>query len=89
MLSEVLTEPAMSRSTDSTVQENLRNASAGGVKIAAARAYLQKIASDPSDPRHEKLKEAFAKAKEKKTMAGGMGTSPMPMGGSTPPMAGM
>ena len=88
LLSEVLTEPALSKSTDSKVQDNLRNASKGGVKIAAARAFLQKIASDPSDPRHEKLKEAFAKAKEKKAI-GGMGTSPMSSGGLPPPSAGM
>lgn len=65
MLSEVLTEPALTSSTDSKVQENLRNASAGGVKIAAA-AFLQKIASDPSDPRHEKLKEAIEKRRDEK-----------------------
>lgn len=45
-LAEVLTEPAMTSSTDSKVQENLRNAAKGGVKIAAARAFLQKIAKE-------------------------------------------
>ena len=45
-LAEVLTEPAMSAAHDSKVNENLRNASKGGVKIAAARAFLQKIAEE-------------------------------------------
>ena len=59
MLSEVLTEPALTSSTDSKVQDNLRNASQGGVKIAMVKAYLQKIAEDTTDPRHEKLKQAL------------------------------
>lgn len=45
-LAEVLTEPAMSAAHDSKVNENLRNASKGGVKIAAARAFLQKVAAE-------------------------------------------
>jgi hypothetical protein len=44
-LSQVLSEPALSKAHDSKVHENLRNASKGGVKIAAARALLQKIAA--------------------------------------------
>lgn len=43
-LSEVLSEPAQTKSTDSTVADNLRNAAKGGVKIAAVKAYLGKIA---------------------------------------------
>ena len=43
-LSEVLSEPAQTKSTDSTVQDNLRNAAKGGVKIAAVKDYLRKIA---------------------------------------------
>lgn len=66
MLSEVLTEPALTSSTDSKVNENLRNASKGGVKIAAARAYLAKVAADESDPKHEALKKAIAKKQEEK-----------------------
>jgi hypothetical protein len=62
-LAQVLNEPAMTSSTDNTVQQNLRNASKGGVKIAAVKAELQKIASDPSDPRHEALM-ASVKAKQ-------------------------
>jgi hypothetical protein len=65
MLAEVLNEPAMSRATDGKVHENLRNATAGGVKIAAQRALLQKIAEDKDDPRHEKLASAIGKKHEK------------------------
>ena len=69
-LAQVLNEPAMTSSTDNTVQQNLRNASKGGVKIAAVKAELQKIASDPSDPRHEALMEAVkAKQASKSTPA--------------------
>lgn len=90
MLSEVLTEPALTSSTDSKVQENLRNASKGGVKIAAAKALLQKIASDPNDPRHEKLKEALEKKKGgKKEKESGMGMMSPMMSGSMPPPSGM
>ncbi len=80
MLSEVLTEPALSKAHDSKVSENLRNATKGGVKIAAAKDFLQKIAGDPNDPRHEKLKEAMKKKLEKKSMGG------MSMGGGAPAM---
>jgi hypothetical protein len=45
-LAQVLTEPAQSKASDSKVHENLRNADKGGVKIAAAKALLQKIASE-------------------------------------------
>jgi hypothetical protein len=45
-LAQVLKEPALTSSTDSIVNQNLRNASKGGVKIAAAKAYLQKIAEE-------------------------------------------
>lgn len=46
LLKEVLTEPAQTKATDPVVQNNLRNASKGGVKIAAARAFLQKVAEE-------------------------------------------
>lgn len=65
-LAEVLTEPAQSKATDSKIHENLRSAGKAGVKIAAATAFLQKIASDEKDPRHEKLKAALEKAKQGK-----------------------
>lgn len=71
-LSEVLTEPAMSSAHDSKVQDNLRNASKGGVKIAAAKAFLQKIAEegctceDKGECRNCKMKKAM----DKKSAAG-------------------
>lgn len=86
MLSEVLTEPALSKSHDSKVSENLRNASKGGVKIAAAKDFLQKIAeegctcSGKGECKHCKLKEAMKKKMEKKSMGG------MSMGGAAPAM---
>lgn len=63
-LAQVLTEPAMSRAHDSKVHENLRNASKGGVKIAAATVLLRKIAEEgcscdgKGTCRHCKLKSA-------------------------------
>lgn len=71
-LAEVLTEPAMSSAHDSKVQDNLRNASKGGVKIAAAKAFLQKIAEEgctcngSGECRNCKMKKAM----EKKSAAG-------------------
>lgn len=69
-LAQVLTEPAMTSSTDSKVQENLRNASKGGVKIAAAKALLQKIAEEGctcgpggAECRYCKMKKAVADKK--------------------------
>lgn len=70
-LKEVLTEPALSASTDSKVNENLRNASKGGVKIAAAKALLAKIAEEgcqcggDKTCRHCKMKKAAAELKAK------------------------
>ena len=67
MLSTILTEPALKKSTDPVLQDNLRNASSAGVKIAAAKAYLQKIAEmDDSDPRKQAFKEALKKKKDEK-----------------------
>ena len=43
-LSEVLEEPALSSSTDPVLENNLRNTGEAGVKIAAARASLEKVA---------------------------------------------
>jgi len=63
-LAQVLKEPALTSSTDNTVNQNLRNASKGGVKIAAAKAYLRKIAEEgckcdgDGACRHCKLKTA-------------------------------
>jgi hypothetical protein len=89
MLSEVLTEPALSKAHDAKVQENLRNASKGGVKIAAVKAYLQKIAEDPNDPRHEKLKIAFDKKKAEKKEKSSTGVGNVaPMSGTPTPNPG-
>jgi hypothetical protein len=73
LLKEVLTEPALSASTDQVVNQNLRNASKGGVKIAAVKACLQKIAEGgcqcdgKGECKHCKLKSAVeAKKSEKK-----------------------
>lgn len=43
-LSEVLDEPALTSSTDSVLENNLQNTGKAGVKIAAARATLEKVA---------------------------------------------
>jgi hypothetical protein len=45
-LKQVLTEPALSSAHDDVVNKSLRNASKGGVKIAAARALLEKISQE-------------------------------------------
>jgi hypothetical protein len=61
-LSQVLSEKAK---VDPTVAANLPSASKGGVKTAAQRAFISKIAADPNDPRHELLKKAMAKQEAK------------------------
>lgn len=43
-LSEVLDEPALTSSTDPVLENNLQNTGKAGVKIAAARAILEKVA---------------------------------------------
>jgi len=92
LLSQVLTEPALSKSTDSKVHENLRNATKGGVKIAAARALLQKIAeagctcSGKGDCKYCKMKAAKSKMEKDSNATGasygasmpGMPTAPKP-----------
>lgn len=68
-LAEVLNEPAMTRSTDNKVYENLRNATNGGVKIAAAKALLAKVAAEgctcggKDECRNCKMKAVLAKKK--------------------------
>lgn len=92
MLSEVLSEPAWSKGTDSKVHENLQNASKGGVKIAssvktaAARAFLRKVAEegctcgDQGECKYCKLQAATKKEKQSE---GGMPmTTPPGMSGS-------
>src|SRR6267154_83203 len=78
LMAEVLTEPMMSKAHDAKVQENLRNAAKGGVKIAAARELLKKIAEEgctcegKGECKHCRMKKAM----EKKSMG-------MPMTGSS------
>jgi hypothetical protein len=94
-LKEVLDEPALSPKTDTTLKNNLRNTGAAGVKIAAARVLMQKIASGgcTCEKGGEKcqyclLKEAAIRAGGSSKTAnaimgygGGAGAAP-PMGGS-------
>lgn len=88
MLSEVLTEPALSKAHDSKVSENLRNATKGGVKIAAAKAFLQKIAEEgcTCDGKGECKYCKMKKSLEKKSQAGaGTETVPPPAAKSSQP----
>jgi hypothetical protein len=84
LLSQVLTEPAQTKSTDSKVHENLRNASKGGVKIAAAKALLQKIAAEgcqcdgKGECKYCKMKAAKGKMEKDSNAAGGMTGASMP-----------
>lgn len=89
-LSEVLSEPAQTKSTDSTVQDNLRNAAKGGVKIAAVKAYLGKIAeagcvcAGAGECDYCRMKAAVEKKRTDKKVKQSLG---MPPGGPAP-MAG-
>jgi len=100
-LSEVLSEPAQTKSTDSTVQDNLRNAAKGGVKIAAVKAYLGKIAeagcvcAGAGECDYCRMKSSVEKKRADKKVKQSLGAPPMgpaptaggPMGGS--PTGGM
>lgn len=100
-LSEVLSEPAQTKSTDSTVQDNLRNAAKGGVKIAAVKAYLGKIAeagcvcAGAGECDYCRMKASVEKKRADKKVKQSLGAPPMgpaptaggPMGGS--PTGGM
>jgi len=78
-LKEVLDEPALSKRTDSKLQENLRNAGSAGVKIAAAKALLEKIASEgcqctsTGECAYCRMKSAIRTGSEKTAQMGGMG----------------
>jgi len=61
-ISQVLTEPAMSAEHDKTLNESLQNTSSAGVKIAAARELLKKLAS--SNPQFAAKLAALAKQAE-------------------------
>jgi len=66
-LAQVLTEPASKRGVAENITGNLRSAAKGGVKIAAQRAFLAKIAEEgcqceqAGTCRHCKMKAAAAK----------------------------
>lgn len=95
-LSEVLSEPAQTSSTDNTVQNNLRNAAKGGVKIAAVKAYLSKIAeagcvcAGAGECDYCRMKASVDKKRADKKVKQSLGMPPMgagpsaggPMGGS-------
>lgn len=74
-LADILTEPVQSKSTDSTAHVALSNATKGGVKIAQARALLQKIAeegctcSDKGECKYCKMQAAIKAKKEEKAEA--------------------
>jgi hypothetical protein len=96
-LSEVLSEPAQTKSTDSTVQDNLRNAAKGGVKIAAVKAYLGKIAeagcvcAGAGECDYCRMKASVDKKRADKKVKQSLGAPPMgpamtaggPMGGGS------
>lgn len=84
-MAQVLTEPMFSKAHDAKVQENLRNASKGGVKIAAARELLKKIAAEgctcdgKGECKHCKMKKAMEKKSTGMPMTGASGAgSSMP-----------
>jgi hypothetical protein len=100
-LKEVLEEPAQTPSTDSTLEQNLRNTGKAGVKIAGARDILEKVAAAgcscktingecPFCRMSAKL-AAAAKGKESEKranmMGGGGGGGAMPPSPPTPMMS--
>lgn len=78
LMSEVLTEPMQSKAHDHKVSDNLRNASKGGVKIAAVREALKKIAAEgcTCEGKGECKNCKMKKAMEKKSMGGMPSTGP-------------
>jgi hypothetical protein len=96
-LKEVLEQPALTSSTDSKLEENLRNTGKAGVKIAAAKAALTKIAQEGchcgnnNECSYCQLKGAVKGRESEKTAnammgygagsSGGMGGGGMPPGG--------
>ena len=93
-LSEVLTEPALTSSTDNTVQQNLRNAAKGGVKIAAVKEFLRKVAdagcvcANQGECDYCKMKASLEKKRMDRKVKESIGTgSPaptLPMSGPSP-----
>lgn len=85
LMAEVLTEPMQSKAHDHKVSENLRNAAKGGVKIAAARELLKKVASEgctcdgKGECKYCKMKKAMEKKSMGMSMSGStMSSSPAP-----------
>lgn len=89
-LKEVLEEPALNPGTDSTLKNNLRNTGKAGVKIAAVKAALTKIASEGcqctgnGECSYCQLKSAV-KVKTANAMQGYGGGGGAMMGGTPPP----
>jgi hypothetical protein len=87
-LSEVLTEPSMSKAHDKTLHESLDNTSAAGVKISSAPAEaareLLRMFQD-SSPENGKKLAALHKLAQNPDMAAG-GGAPPDMGGAASPM---
>lgn len=91
-LRDVLDEPALSAKHDSTLKNNLRSTGQAGVKIAAARAFLEKIANegctcnDSGECKHCAMRQAIKTASQKSKHAE-MATA-MGAGSNTPPAGG-
>ena len=74
-LAQVLDEPAFSPKHDNKLQENLRNTDKAGVKIAAAKAVLQKVAqagcscNGSGECSHCLIKQAAAKVTNSPTLS--------------------
>lgn len=97
-LSELLEEPALSSSTDPVLNNNLQNTGKAGVKIAAARAALEKVAQQgctcttiDGECAFDKLSKVAAATQSKKgkskvanAMMGYGGGSGMSAGSSSP-----
>jgi hypothetical protein len=82
-LSELLTEPAMSASGDSTLQKSLDNTSSAGVKISAARELLRRFAE--SSPDAAQKFAAAVKAAQEEEEEGKKGKGDKAPGGEAAP----
>ncbi len=96
-LSEVLTEPALTSSTDNIVQQNLRNASKGGVKIATVKQFIKKIAEggclcgNKGECDYCRMKQTIEKKRADRKVKQSMGAGPSissSTGGAPTPMPG-
>jgi hypothetical protein len=75
VLRGALDEPALTKSTDSKLHENLANTGKAGVKISQARDYLRKVASRAGTPEHARLIERLQQVREKTAAAKNMRSS--------------